>query len=101
MTPELINAIIGAVFGAGGIGGVAGWIKLRDSRAKNRLETGATTIDRLEKENIRAVKRADDAEAAEERLRERNRELYDELNRYRGILIQHRLLPERTPDDAE
>lgn len=93
-----LDTVLGVVFGAGGLGGLAGYMKFRDWSKKNRWEGGENTIARLEKENARAVKRADDAEENEQRLRVRLGKQADQIAEYRGMLIQAGLL-KVIPDD--
>lgn len=94
-----INAVVGAIFGAGGIGGVAGWIKYRDWAKKSKVESGAASLARLQDENIRVGLRAKEAEATEAKLRKRIGELSDDVALYRGMLIEAGLLKKAKPDD--
>jgi hypothetical protein len=100
-----LDVLIGLVFGAGGIFSVSGFIKYRDWSRNSKLKLEDTHVTRLEEENKRALKRADDAEEradkAEEKeaqLRERIAKQSDQIAEYRGRLIQANLL-RVNPDD--
>lgn len=87
-----VDTIVGLIFGAGGIGSVTGWIKYRDWARKAKLNVEENTLTRLEQENRRAVKRADDAEASEDRMRVERDKARDSASQYKGMLIQAGLL---------
>lgn len=93
------DTIVGLIFGAGGIGSVAGWIKYRDWANKTRLAKEDTSITRLQDENKAARKRADEAEADEEKAKQ-ERDRWRELAMlYKGRLIQAGLLNPGDSDD--
>lgn len=94
-----INTIVGALIGSGGILSVGGFIKYRDWRSKDRLLKEDTSITRLEKENIAARKRADEAEADEERAKKLADKWHEQAMLYKGMLIQAGLLKPGDTDD--
>lgn len=93
-----IDTIVGLIFGSAGIGSVGGWIKYRDWARKNKLAQEDTSITRLEKENKRALERADKAEQDEEAMRIQRDAARDLASTYKGMLIQAGLL-KVDPDD--
>jgi hypothetical protein len=95
ITPD---TIVGLLFGAGGIGSVGGWIKYRDWKRKDQLAKEDTSISRLEKENIAARKRADQAEEDEEAAKVDRDKWREQANLYKGMLIQAGILKPGDPE---
>jgi hypothetical protein len=83
-----LDTIFAFVLGSGGILSVSSWIKWRDSKQNRKLLTEETSLTRLENENKRAVKRADDAEASEDKMRKALNKQSDLAAAYRRKLIE-------------
>lgn len=92
------DTIVGLIFGAGGIGSVAGWIKYRDWANKTKLAKEDTSITRLEAENKAARARADKAEADEEAAKDQADHWRELAMLYKGRLIQAGLLKPGDPN---
>lgn len=96
-----LNAIFAFVLGSGGILSVSSWIKWRDSKSNRKLMTEETSLTRLEEENKRQKKRADDAEENEDNMRKERNRASELAAHYKGRLIQAGLLEVDTDDDRK
>lgn len=86
MTIETFTTLI---LGAGGGGTVLGvLLKWKDSNRKARVEDEDTMVNRLEAENKRALKRADDAEAESDRYRKERDTALDKASSLRRRIIE-------------
>jgi uncharacterized membrane protein YdfJ with MMPL/SSD domain len=94
-----LNTIIAFVLGSGGILSVSSWIKWRDSKQNRKLLTEDTSLTRLEEENKRQKKRADEAEESEDQMRKERNRANELAAHYKGRLIQAGLLEVDTDDD--
>jgi hypothetical protein len=84
-----LELVLGVVFGGGFATLVATVARVIDGRRKGRLESEDSVISRFEKENRRALQRADEAEAETERYRQRIMKAEDQAALYRRALIHN------------
>jgi hypothetical protein len=83
-----IQTIITLILGAGGGGTFLGvLLKWKDANRRAKVEDEDTMVRRLEAENKRALLRADEAEANEDRMRRERDAALDKVSRLRRRII--------------
>lgn len=86
---NILQIVIGAVFGSGAATLVATVARVIEGRRKGNIESEDSVITRLEAENRNARKRADDAEAESEDYRKRMHAVENMAALYERTLIQN------------
>jgi hypothetical protein len=84
MNPDIIFA---ALFGAGGTGALAGAWNIIQSFRKGKLENEETLIRRLDEDNKRQARLADEALSEASRYRRQRNKAQDQAARFRRKLI--------------